>query len=115
MYTGVDHRFHEQEDVGRASSAERRRHVKVVLVVDEDLLPERRQDGPALLALLLWYLSRRRPDCDALSNPRWRVRHGADHVRVVQPLAKLLNVRTRDDAQYDLRNPPVEMKFLQHL
>jgi len=89
VHTSVNQRLHEQEDVGRAGAAERRRHVEILLVLDEHLFAHRLQDLHGLLALRVGHGAGARPHRDALADLRRRVGHHAHDVLVAaQPFAQ---------------------------
>lgn len=85
MHARIDQRFHDQEDVGWTSPAERRRHVHEVLVVDADRQPHRFQYRPNQPLVLRRDRRRWAPHGRPVPDLGWRIRHRTHDSLVSQP------------------------------
>ncbi len=99
---GVDQRFHDQEDVGRAGAADGGGHGDQLLVVDLHLLAQRAEQYLRLLSLRLGDLGRGVPDGHAPTELRRRVGHAAHDLAVAQSVGQRLRAGAGDDADHEL-------------
>ncbi len=101
----VDEGLHDEEDVRRAGPGDRGRHGHEPLVVDLDLVAERRQEHAGLLALGLGGLGGREPDGHALAELGRRVGHAPDDLAVPEVAHQRPGGRAGEDADDELPRP----------
>ena len=112
--SGVDQRLHEQEDVRRAGARNRGRHVDEVLIVDEDLLPERTEDRASLSPMGVVGRLRGAPHRDALPDLGRRVRHGSHGDLVTESVRDRAQRNARDDGDHERVLPDPAAQLAQH-
>ena len=100
MNARINHRLHEQEDVGRAGAREGGRHVEEAFLVEEDLVAEGRQDFSSGLLLCFGYLVGGGPHGDSFANLGRCVRHRPDNRIVAETTGNLVDGGTGHDRKH---------------